>query len=131
MVHESDDDLSDSESKANDNGRQDLVDEALAEHKDPAEKLREEALQNSNQAKARLLGLQLRFDDNERFYDQDLTDYAGAVAQGQCDVSRTVFDLAHISEFHKLTQDLIGAKRQYQEAACQAFMLDVIELTPS
>jgi hypothetical protein len=39
--------------------------------------------------------------------------------------------LTHISEFHELTQDLMGAKRQYQEAACQAFMLGVIELTPS
>jgi len=60
-------------------------------------------LQNLNQAKARLLGLQLRFDDNEQFYDPDLTDYVGAVAQGQSDVSRTVFDLTHINEFHKLT----------------------------
>jgi hypothetical protein len=120
MVDESDDDLADSESKANDNGRQDLVDEALAEHKDPAEKLREEALQNLNQAKARLLGLQLRFDNNKQFYGQDLADYAGAVAQGQCDVSRTVFDLTHVSELHELPQDLMGAERRYQEAACQA-----------
>ena len=85
--------------------------------KDPAEELREEALQNLNQANTRLLGLQLRF-DNGQFYGQDLACYAGAVAQGQCDVSRTVFDLMHVSELRELPQDLMGAERGYQEAAC-------------
>ena len=44
---------------------------------------------------------------------------------------KTVFDLMYVSELRELPQDLMGAERRYQEAACQTFMLGVIELTPS
>jgi hypothetical protein len=105
--------------------------ENLNVYKDPKVQAREDAAASWKQAKNQLRILRLRFDKHEEFYDQDMADYTKAVAEGYCDVSRTAFDLTHVTELKGLTQDVIEAERQYNEVAFNAMQLGVIELTPS
>ena len=95
---------------------------------DPEKEANRAALRRLRRAKDKLHGVQIRFDNRQKFEDEDLRAYLEGVDTGQCDVSRTDFDLNQVIEHRELTQQLAAAEHEHTTAAYEAMMLSVIEL---